>query len=123
MRAHLFVRNQFSHADEYVPNLGSPDVHIVVQIQELEGSGNFGVAELGRPVRRVYSCMDNKYSPLTVCRPEESGTSAPEIPVAFVGIRKCIAYVSLLCVSMFRARCTLLRHSPARCYRRVPHTK
>lgn len=60
-RAHLFIRDQLAHADEYVPNFGSPDVHIVIQVQELEGGGNLGVAEFSRPMdRHTLAIIDRK---------------------------------------------------------------
>ena len=48
---YLLIGDKLSHADEDVPDLGGPDMEVVVEIEELEGRRYFLVGELRRPVR------------------------------------------------------------------------
>lgn len=47
---YLLIRDEFSHTDEDVPNLGCPDVEIMVEVQKLESGRDLLVRELGRSV-------------------------------------------------------------------------
>lgn len=48
---HLFISNELAHADQGMPDLRSPYVHVVVQVQEVKSCPDLGISELRRSVK------------------------------------------------------------------------
>lgn len=52
---YLFVCDELPHADEYMPDLGGPDVQVAIEVQKLEGGRYFVVGKFCRPSTRQSS--------------------------------------------------------------------
>lgn len=66
---HLFVCDELPHADEYMPDLGGPDVQVAVKVQKLEGGRYFVVGKFCRPTTRHSSFSKTRiYVPTSDCR-------------------------------------------------------